>query len=145
MQQRLDSRPDEKEVLTIFGQVCAGLVPLHANDPPIIHRDIKVSDGVGLTLFPWTKSFTCCPPPTTTTVTVTLPFDTELLNPKLFASHTAQQPENVLIVKGRYKLCDFGSCTTSAVIPGESASIVDIEEEIQSKTTPSYVAHPGQH
>lgn len=48
--------------------------------------------------------------------------------------------ENVLAVGSMFKLCDFGSATTEAVMPGEKVSIPMTEEEIQKYTTIQYRA-----
>ncbi|TPX49486.1 hypothetical protein SeMB42_g02598 [Synchytrium endobioticum] len=41
---RLSSRLAETEVLTIFSQVCEAVAHMHAADPPIIHRDLKIEN-----------------------------------------------------------------------------------------------------
>ena len=39
---RLQNRLTEQEVLDIFIQVCQGVASMHALQPPLIHRDIKI-------------------------------------------------------------------------------------------------------
>lgn len=68
LQRKLDSKStfSESEILNIFLQICIGVSQLHGENPPIIHRDLKV--------------------------------------------------ENVLSIDGKFKVCDFGSCTTRGKI-----------------------------
>lgn len=49
MNKRLPGHLDEREILTIFAQVCAGVAHMHYQRPPIAHRDLKVR---GLALSP---------------------------------------------------------------------------------------------
>lgn len=42
MNKRINNKPQEKEILKIFRAVVKALAELHHNDPPIVHRDIKV-------------------------------------------------------------------------------------------------------
>jgi len=44
MNQRLPSKFNEKEIWTIFTAACLAVSHLHAQHPPIIHRDIKVEN-----------------------------------------------------------------------------------------------------
>lgn len=68
LQRKLDSKTtfSESDILSIFLQICIGVSHLHGENPPIIHRDLKV--------------------------------------------------ENVLYVDGKFKVCDFGSCTTKSKV-----------------------------
>ena len=47
LQKKLDSRTnfDEGTILSIFLQMCVGLSHLHVQNPPIVHRDIKVTNN----------------------------------------------------------------------------------------------------
>ena len=44
MNARLRDRLREEEVLKIFGDVCAGVAVMHHQDPPLMHRDLKVEN-----------------------------------------------------------------------------------------------------
>jgi serine/threonine protein kinase len=74
--------------LTIFLSVCRAVALMHSQDPPIIHRDLKI--------------------------------------------------ENVLIKKGIYKLCDFGSATTRVYNLSVKQDKLSAEEDIQKNTTMAY-------
>jgi AP2-associated kinase len=43
LDQRFKQYFEEHEVLDIFSQVCLGVAHLHSLEPPVAHRDIKVS------------------------------------------------------------------------------------------------------
>ena len=44
MNDRINSGFSETEVLRIFCDICEAVARLHHNQPPIIHRDLKVCD-----------------------------------------------------------------------------------------------------
>ncbi|KAN0059742.1 Ark- serine/threonine protein kinase [Thecaphora frezii] len=61
MNARLRDRLREDEVLKIFGDVCAGVAVMHHQDPPLMHRDLKVenilmSPSVGPDSIPGSRS-----------------------------------------------------------------------------------------
>ncbi|EPQ29681.1 uncharacterized protein PFL1_02901 [Pseudozyma flocculosa PF-1] len=61
MNARLRDRLREDEVLKIFGDVCAGVAVMHHQDPPLMHRDLKVenilmSPSVGPDAIPGSRS-----------------------------------------------------------------------------------------
>jgi AP2-associated kinase len=41
---RLNNRPQELEILSIFSQICEGVAYMHSQDPLIAHRDLKVEN-----------------------------------------------------------------------------------------------------
>ena len=94
----------------IFSDTCLAVHALHHSSPPITHRDIKV----------------CA----------------DFLHATDNDSLNHRQPENVLLAqnKGTFKLCDFGSATTQAWVPGKETPIALLEEEIEKFTTLQYRA-----
>ena len=44
MNTRLQQRLTEAEVLAIFRDVCAAVAVMHASDPPLVHRDLKIEN-----------------------------------------------------------------------------------------------------
>jgi len=86
-----DGKLGAKEVLAPFAQICSAVAHMHAQKPPIQHRDLKV--------------------------------------------------ENVLMgADSRWKLCDFGSCSTE-VVPAKELSrqrFLQLQEEIDKTVTMLY-------
>jgi serine/threonine protein kinase len=133
MNKRLPGHLDEREILSIFAQVCAGVAHMHYQRPPIAHRDLKV---VGPCVVPPARARRVAVVVVAAAVAVAV----GVVGLTCLCGYV--QVENVLLGSDRrtYKLCDFGSATQDVVQLTNAASIVRAEEEIQRHTTLQYRA-----
>uniref|UniRef100_A0A915HKF9 non-specific serine/threonine protein kinase n=1 Tax=Romanomermis culicivorax TaxID=13658 RepID=A0A915HKF9_ROMCU len=114
-----------KEILKIFSDVCCAVARLHHCQTPVIHRDLKVEN---LLLEP------------TTSTKSGSSSDRSSTHPHHHNHQASTFPFNCV-------LCDFGSCTTRHVTPGDKASSIStsstmlaLQDEIARFTTLSYRA-----
>ncbi|KAK0551341.1 Ark- serine/threonine protein kinase [Tilletia horrida] len=112
MNARLRNRLRESEILHIFAHVCEGVAHMHHQDPPILHRDLKV------------ENILLVPPPTSH-------------GPPASLASCAQQAETIA-----FKLCDFGSAVTirSRAPPNSMDEARALEAELNRHTTLQYRA-----
>ncbi|KAE8224020.1 hypothetical protein CF319_g3032 [Tilletia indica] len=112
MNARLRNRLRESEILHIFAQVCEGVAHMHHQDPPILHRDLKV------------ENILLVPPPTSQGPPGSL----------ASCSHNAESIS--------FKLCDFGSAVSirSRAPPASMDAARALEVDLNRHTTLQYRA-----
>ena len=106
----------------MFYQMCRAVAHMHKQNPPVIHRDLKVgSDKEICQVLETLKN--------SSVGHVKCPSWNERCPWQIFLNHFIQdhsvlisfQVENLLFGnKGQIKLCDFGSATVKAVVPDDS-------------------------
>ncbi|CAD6948046.1 unnamed protein product [Tilletia controversa] len=112
MNARLRNRLREAEILHIFAQVCEGVAHMHHQDPPILHRDLKV------------ENILLVPPPTSQ-------------GPPGSLASCSHHAESI-----SFKLCDFGSAVSirSRSPPASMDAARALEADLNRHTTLQYRA-----
>ncbi|KAK0520705.1 Ark- serine/threonine protein kinase [Tilletia horrida] len=112
MNARLRNRLRESEILHIFSQVCEGVAHMHHQNPPILHRDLKV------------ENILLVPPPTAN-------------GPPSTLASCANHAESI-----SFKLCDFGSAVSikSRSPPANMDAARALEADLNRHTTLQYRA-----